>query len=332
MHTTKNFYKKTAATLLIVIICFALIPSTQSQQQFTTSFQEEGTLSGYVINPVGNTIAGALVRVYFHGTYRENYSDPTGYYHVTDIPICYCLKNCTASHPDYYPEWILMGIVENSTHTFILIPKNSSGIPPPYGPVEGYIKEPLTFYFDIPQNPNYDSVYLQWYWDDGTASDWYGPYAGGETASATHTWMEPGFYQILVKIKDIYGVITISDPFNIIIHGGADLAIPPGYIKGGISKVTAQIHNIGETNAENIHWSITVQGGISSKIMIKTDGTVLTLAKNNKETIATDQPIIGFGVVGITITAQADHSEPVIVQIFGIAIFIYIYTPPLLNR
>ena len=108
--------------------------------------------------------------------------------------------------------------------------------------------------------------------------------------------------------------------------------ILPGYIKGGLSKVTAQIHNIGDTNASNVHWTITVQGGISGKIKAKTTGTITTLIKNGTETIATEQFIIGFGRIGITVTAQADHSEPVTEHIFGIALFIYIYTPPILNH
>ena len=80
----------------------------------------DGTLSGYVNNTNMHPIEGALVRVYFHGTYEENYSDASGYYHVTDIPICYCLKNCTASKEGYYSDWVLMGIVEDSWYDFVL--------------------------------------------------------------------------------------------------------------------------------------------------------------------------------------------------------------------
>ncbi|KYK24349.1 hypothetical protein AYK25_00505 [Thermoplasmatales archaeon SM1-50] len=39
-----------------------------------------------------------LVRVYFHGTYEENYSDSFGYYYETDIPLCYCLKTPRAQN------------------------------------------------------------------------------------------------------------------------------------------------------------------------------------------------------------------------------------------
>jgi hypothetical protein len=81
-----------------------------------------GTLSGYVNDTSGNPIDGALVRVHFHGTYEEDYSDENGYYHVTNIPICYCMKNCTCSKEGYKTEWVLLGITENTTYDFILYP------------------------------------------------------------------------------------------------------------------------------------------------------------------------------------------------------------------
>ena len=84
----------------------------------------DGSLSGYVKDPMENPIDGAHVRVYFHGTYEEDYSDETGYYYVDNIPICYCMKNCTCSKEGYKPEWILMGIAENTTYDFTLYPED----------------------------------------------------------------------------------------------------------------------------------------------------------------------------------------------------------------
>jgi hypothetical protein len=81
-----------------------------------------GTLSGYVTDTAMNPIQGALVRVYFHETYRENYTDATGYYHVIDIPVCYCLKNATCSKEGYIPKWVLLAITENTTYDFFLTP------------------------------------------------------------------------------------------------------------------------------------------------------------------------------------------------------------------
>ena len=81
-----------------------------------------GTLSGYVTDPLDNPIEGALIRVHFHGTYEEDYSDENGYYHVTNIPICYCMKNATCSKEGYKTEWELLSIAENTTYDFVLYP------------------------------------------------------------------------------------------------------------------------------------------------------------------------------------------------------------------
>ena len=91
----------------------------------TLNTQYNGTLSGFVRDPSNNSIEGALVRVYFHETYRENYSDSNGYYHVTDIPLCYCLKNATCSKEGYKTEWVLLSISENTTYDFTLYPLGS---------------------------------------------------------------------------------------------------------------------------------------------------------------------------------------------------------------
>ncbi|KYK25235.1 hypothetical protein AYK25_09650 [Thermoplasmatales archaeon SM1-50] len=86
---------------------------------------DPGTLSGYVTDAAMHPIEGAKVKVYFHNTSRENYSDAAGYYHVTDIPICYCMKNATCSKEGYFPEWVLLAIYENTTHDFVLTPKGN---------------------------------------------------------------------------------------------------------------------------------------------------------------------------------------------------------------
>jgi Carboxypeptidase regulatory-like domain len=81
-----------------------------------------GTLSGLVTDSEKNPIEGARVRVYFHDTYSENYSDSTGYFHVTNISICNCTKNATCSKEGYYPAWVYLTIWDNTTYDFILTP------------------------------------------------------------------------------------------------------------------------------------------------------------------------------------------------------------------
>jgi len=91
----------------------------------STSIINNGSLSGYVNDISMNPIERARVRVYFHETYEEDYTDSSGYYKVDNIPICWCLKNCTASKQGYKTKWILLPIDEKTTYDFVLT-KNKS--------------------------------------------------------------------------------------------------------------------------------------------------------------------------------------------------------------
>ena len=101
--------------IIVLFICVSVIPSSGTINENSKSriIINNGSLLGYVNDTSGNPIEEALVRVYFHETYEEDYSDSTGCYHVTNIPICYCLKNATCSKEGYKTEWVLLSIVEN---------------------------------------------------------------------------------------------------------------------------------------------------------------------------------------------------------------------------
>jgi len=111
-----------AVAVIFLFAGMSIIPSTGTtvlnNSSMTTFY--DGSLSGYVNNTLMNPIEGALVRVHFHETYEEDYTDSSGYYHVTNIPICYCFKNATASKEGYETEWILLSITENTKHDFVL--------------------------------------------------------------------------------------------------------------------------------------------------------------------------------------------------------------------
>jgi hypothetical protein len=214
-----NWYKKSLVVGIIVL--FVSVSITSSTGKINRAVCEntiyDGSLLGYVNDTSGNPIEGALVRVYFHETYEEDYSDSTGYYHVTDIPICECLKNATCSKEDYKTEWILLGIAENTTHDFILTSINNNLPLPPIMWTEDF----STFYIPTPQNPDGDDVYYWIDWGDGTSSEWIGPYAPGETACVSHEWIDEGTYEIKVKAKDQDGEsrwavysLTLSSDFK----------------------------------------------------------------------------------------------------------------------
>ena len=122
-----NLVKNRGITLLIIILLIVIgfapgihIGVSQPDAVLSTGSGAFGTLSGYVNDSQKNPIKRALVRVYFHGTYEDDYTDASGYYHVTDIPICWCMKNCTASKRGYTTDWILLSIGGDETYDFIL--------------------------------------------------------------------------------------------------------------------------------------------------------------------------------------------------------------------
>lgn len=62
-----------------------------------------------------------------------------------------------------------------------------------------------------------DRLYYLFDWGDGTDSGWIGPYASGQTATASHIWDNPGAYPIKVKAKDTVGEESVwSEPLSLV--------------------------------------------------------------------------------------------------------------------
>ena len=72
------------------------------------------------------------------------------------------------------------------------------------GPSSGKIDMSYT-YTASSSDPDGDQVYYWFDWDDGSNSGWLGPYASGQSASASHVWTAEGGYSIKVKSKDSHG-------------------------------------------------------------------------------------------------------------------------------
>ena len=70
------------------------------------------------------------------------------------------------------------------------------------GSEEGEIGEELSFSTSTIDPYNKKLKYL-WDWDDGTQSEWLGPFDSGLTVSESHSWSEEGIYQVIVKAKNL---------------------------------------------------------------------------------------------------------------------------------
>ena len=126
----------------------------------------------------GKTLAESMIGHIYHGDDQTVYGDPTFHYSFDQNP-----PNKPAR---------------------------------PSGKSSGIIPFVKYTYSTSTTDPDGDQVYYLWDWDDGTCSDWFGPYDSGETAEASHRWTKYGSYEIRVKAKDRYGAESEwSDPLAI---------------------------------------------------------------------------------------------------------------------
>lgn len=70
-------------------------------------------------------------------------------------------------------------------------------------------------------DPEGDSIFYLFYWG-GADSVWLGPYGSGDTCTASHTWTNPGVYQVKVKAKDPYNESSWSDSLSVAIYTCGD--------------------------------------------------------------------------------------------------------------
>jgi len=227
----KNNYKKFLVLVIFVLFsCLAISPIvlgniipdisiSKSVIMISEGPPNNGSLSGNVKDINMNPIEGARVRVSFHDTYEQNYSDENGYYHVTNIPICYCMKNASCYKPCYSSEWVMLAIVENSTHDFIL---NFSNHPPGEPIIKGPNKihqvrqkydslaptsyPPGTYDFTFKAiDPDGDDIRFHIDWGDGTieTTEFIN---SGEDLTISHTIEEIGDITIRAIAEDVYGL------------------------------------------------------------------------------------------------------------------------------
>lgn len=116
-----------------------------------------------------------------------------------------------------------------------------------------------------------------------------------------------------LKIKpSLKGELEITD-----ITGGYG-----GFRKGGI--VRAAIKNVGERDATDIQWTMSVQGGLLRRIHITTTGKIDELKIDDEKIVGTDTPIAGFGNIKITVTAHVANGDTITKTVDGFVLLIYV--------
>lgn len=204
---------------------------------------------------------------------------------------------------------------------------NIENLPPdepskPNGPDEGLTKIEYTFSTST-TDPEEDQIYYLFNWGDDTSTNWLGPYNSGDTIQSTHAWSNAGDYEIQVKAKDTNNLESNwSEPH--LIHVLKEPYIKIKQIYGGFIGVSAVIINLGEIEATNIQWSITLEGGII--LGRETTGTIPNIPPGGNVTINSNL-ILGFGE--LTVTAIAAITENTHEKTNnGFAYFVYIRVNP----
>lgn len=96
-------------------------------------------------------------------------------------------------------------------------------------------------------------------------------------------------------------------------HVGGQPAHPVieiGEITGGIGKVSAVIKNVGEADATDVDWNISVSGGLIGRINIDTGATIASLAIGEETTVTTEGFILGLGSLDIDVVASCAKAVP----------------------
>ncbi len=171
----------------------------------------------------------------------------------------------------------------------------------PDGPTDGIVEVGYLFSTST-TDPEGEGVYYMWDWDDGTYSEWLGPFDSGATVTAFHSWSEVDTYKIKVRARDIYTAESSwSDPLMVNIVDVPVLEI--GNISGGLFKISAVIKNIGSADAVGgVDWSITLDGGLILGGKERT-GRIINIPAGESVTVSL-KPILGFGNTVVTVTAE----------------------------
>jgi len=90
---------------------------------------------------------------------------------------------------------------------------------PPSGITFGYTGESYE-YTTSTADPDYEEIYYKFCWDDGTRSEWLGPYLSGDYCTASHVWSKGRKYHVRVVAKDAGGHLSDwSEPLKVNVMG-----------------------------------------------------------------------------------------------------------------
>jgi Peptidase family C25/Propeptide_C25/PKD domain len=178
----------------------------------------------------------------------------------------------------------------------------------PSGSTTGLIEIEYTFTATT-TDPEGDNISFKFNWGDGNFSDWIGPYSSGGIVNAKHSWAALGTYQVKVKAKDTSGGESGWSVGHTISIVDAPI-IRVVWIMGGLH-VSTLIKNDGGVTANNVNWSISLDGNVF--IGKKTTGQIASLGPGEQQVISS-KFIFGLGSTVITVSAAIPQNADVKTQ------------------
>jgi len=97
--------------------------------------------------------------------------------------------------------------------------------------------------------------------------------------------------------------------------GNPDLGMTPigdspqiqiGDITSDLININVAISNVGEAEANDVEWNITIKGGILGLINVTAEDTIDSIAIDEEIIIQTNELILGLGIVNIIVTADIE--------------------------
>jgi hypothetical protein len=161
--------------------CYIKIVGTDNIATATTGETETGYLNLYL-----DLVPGQTFIVEFYGNY-------TWWYGSNLIGEDYAFAYGGAAIPNYPPE----------------TPDK------PVGPTAG--RPGVSYIYSSKTNdPDGDQIYYMFDWNDGSYSDWLGPFLSGDVVTISHMWATPGIFTVRLKAMDSYGTLSQwSEPLDI---------------------------------------------------------------------------------------------------------------------
>jgi hypothetical protein len=118
-----------------------------------------------------------------------------------------------APYVQWEKEWYY-GMVLCGDPLLFIINNAHPDAPAINGPAGGRPRIKYDYVFNA-VDPDGDDIYYYVEWGDGTNSGWLGPYASGEDAIVSHSWLIKGSYSIRFRAKDSNNLLSTWDTLEV---------------------------------------------------------------------------------------------------------------------